>query len=94
MIKPKICQVPDIDSDSVPSLLRGFSAPVNLKYEYNLDDLAHLAQHDSDSFNRWEAFQELMKQTLLSAVNSIQLKQEVVFSPKIKDILQDILDTF
>ena len=33
-----------------------------------------------------------MKQTLLSAVNSIQLKQEVVFSPKIKDILQDILE--
>ena len=88
----EIYQFPDIDSDSVPSLLRGFSAPVNLKYEYNLDDLAHLAQHDSDSFNRWEAFQELMKQTLLSAVKSIQLKQEVVFSPKIKDILQDILE--
>ena len=85
-------QFPNIDSDSVPSLLRGFSAPVNLKYEYNLDDLAQLAQHDSDSFNRWDAFQELMKRTILNAVNNIKLKQEIEFSPKIKDILQDVLE--
>ncbi|MES2906374.1 MAG: aminopeptidase N, partial [Pseudomonadota bacterium] len=43
----------------VPSLLRGFSAPVNLKTPLSDEELAVLVKSDTDSFNRWEAAQEL-----------------------------------
>jgi aminopeptidase N len=43
----------------VPSLLRGFSAPVILNYPYSESDLVHLMAHDDDAFNRWEAGQRL-----------------------------------
>ena len=36
----------------LPSLLRGFSAPVQLRYAYSRDDLLFLLQHDTDGFNR------------------------------------------
>ena len=52
----------------VPSLLRGFSAPVNLKYPYTDAELTHLLMHDSDAFNRWEAGQRLAVNLLLQAV--------------------------
>ncbi|RFA28275.1 aminopeptidase N [Alkalilimnicola ehrlichii] len=48
-----------------PSLLRGFSAPVELDYPYTAEDLAFLFAHDSDPFNRWEAGQRLMSDLLL-----------------------------
>jgi aminopeptidase N len=43
----------------VPSLLRGFSAPVVLNYPYTEDELVHLLAHDDDAFSRWEAGQRL-----------------------------------
>ena len=50
----------------LPSLLRGFSAPVKLFYDYSQAQLAFLAAHDSDSFNRWDAMQRLASQLLLA----------------------------
>ncbi len=49
-------QVPE---NPVPSLLRGFSAPVKLDFPYSRDDLNHLMSFDSDGFNRWEACNRL-----------------------------------
>ena len=49
----------DVPEPPVPSLLRGFSAPVRLKYDYQPEDLLFLMRHDSDGFNRWNAGQEL-----------------------------------
>ena len=46
-----------ISEEPVPSLLRGFSAPIKLKYRYSRDDYARLMMMDSDGFNRWEASQ-------------------------------------
>ncbi len=46
--------------EPTPSLLRGFSAPVKLNYNYNFQQLALLITHDSDHFNRWEAGQQLL----------------------------------
>jgi len=43
----------------VPSLLRGFSAPVVLECDYSPEELALLLTHDADGFNRWEAGQQL-----------------------------------
>jgi len=48
----------------LPSLLRGFSAPVELDYPYTADDDAFLMRHDSDAFNRWAAAQRLAMTTI------------------------------
>jgi aminopeptidase N len=56
----------------VPSLLRGFSAPVIIRYDYRDEELAHLLAHDSDSFNRWEAGQQLGVTVMLRAVADLQ----------------------
>ncbi len=49
----------------VPSLLRGFSAPVVLRTDYSSEQLLHLASGDSDGFNRWEALQQLYKRAIV-----------------------------
>jgi aminopeptidase N len=51
----------------VPSLLRGFSAPVILEYPYTEAELLQLMAHDDDAFNRWEAAQRLATSTILEA---------------------------
>ena len=56
----------------VPSLLRGFSAPVKLSYDYGRGDLEFLASHDVDGFNRWEAGQRL----------AIEVMQDLVQDPE------------
>jgi aminopeptidase N len=56
----------------VPSLLRGFSAPVRLDDALGDEERLVLLAHDSDPFNRWEAGQKLMLDRLLAAVNSGQ----------------------
>ena len=48
-----------VDEEPVPSLLRGFSAPVKLEYPYSREQLRFLMTRDSDSFNRWDAGQKL-----------------------------------
>ncbi len=50
----------NVAAQPVPSLLRGFSAPVVLEYAYSDAELLHLLAHDSDAFNRWEAGQRLL----------------------------------
>ncbi len=57
-----------IKNKPVPSLLRGFSAPVKLSYDYDDDDLMFLMAHDSDGFNRWDAAQTLAQRILLRLV--------------------------
>ena len=65
-----------IDQAPVPSLLRDFSAPVVLEYDYTDDELAFLLAHDSDAFNRWEAGQRLMTRRLLAlAADGVMVEQ-------------------
>lgn len=52
----------------LPSLLRGFSAPVKLRYAYTSADLKLLFTHDKDSFNRWNALQQYLIGILLDLV--------------------------
>ena len=50
----------------VPSLLRGFSAPVRVEFDYTADELAFLAAHDGDPFCRWEAAQRSFTGAILA----------------------------
>ncbi|MCH6256407.1 aminopeptidase N [Puniceicoccaceae bacterium K14] len=53
----------------VVSLLRGFSAPVKMRWERSLGDLAFLSKYDKDAFNRWDAGQNFSKEILLADSN-------------------------
>jgi aminopeptidase N len=61
-----------VTSKPTPSLLRNFSAPVVMEYDYTDKELARLMAHDSDSFNRWEAGQRLAMQRLLKLIKQVQ----------------------
>ncbi|WP_390893540.1 aminopeptidase N C-terminal domain-containing protein [Bosea rubneri] len=50
-----------------PSLLRGFSAPVRLELDLGDAELLRLFSADSDSFNRWQAFQTVATRALVRA---------------------------
>jgi aminopeptidase N len=58
----------NVDEPPVPSILRGFTAPVVLDFDYSDAQLLTLLAHDPDPFNRWEAGQRL---ALRSAIKSI-----------------------
>ena len=66
----------NIDSEPVPSLLRGFSAPVHLHDGLSESELCFLAINDTDSYCRWDALQRVAKLQLLKLVASFQ-KNEV-----------------
>ena len=81
----------------VPSLLRGFSAPVHLNYPYSDDDLLLLLAHDSDAFTRWEAAQTLYRRAvaanLAALSDSVELpKHEKLLAAVEKVISDDLLD--
>lgn len=56
----------------VPSLNRGFSAPVKINADLTSDDLRFLAANDSDPFNRWQAVQTLASEMLIGNVAAIR----------------------
>jgi len=59
----------NIDVEPVPSILRGFTAPVVLEFDYSNAQLLHLLAHDSDAFNRWEAGQRLAIRLAIQSIN-------------------------
>ncbi len=63
----------NIPHKPVPSILRGFSAPVKLESDLTDDDYRFLMVHDSDGFNRWEAGQKLG----LSVINRMMAGADV-----------------
>lgn len=81
----------DIDAQPLPSLLRGFSAPVKLSFPYNRDQLMFLMQHDSDGFNRWEAGQQLSVQVLQDLIGQHQQGQPLVIDQRLITALGTVL---
>ena len=61
----------DLPVAPIPSLLRDFSAPVILDYDWRNADLSHLLAHDSDPFSRWEAGQRLASRLILAAAEDL-----------------------
>lgn len=85
----------NVGEKPVPSLLRNFSAPVVLEYEYSDEELAFLMAHDSDAFNRWEAGQRLATRRLLALTATAQkagssLSVDVALSDSLRASLNDL----
>jgi aminopeptidase N len=62
----------EIGERPVPSLNRGFSAPIRLVTDLSADDLRFLAGHDSDAFNRWQAVQTLAIRLLVDNAGALR----------------------
>jgi aminopeptidase N len=76
----------------VISALRGFSAPVRLKIHHDYDEQAFLFSHDADSFNRWEAGQQLTSHILLNLVEQlIEDEQPQKADPHLVEAFRNIL---
>ena len=75
----------NIPSKPVPSLLRNFSAPVKLHYDYSDSQLAEIMAKDNDAFNRWEAGQTLASRIILG-------QEDGVNEENTKDLFLDSLE--
>jgi aminopeptidase N len=67
----------DVPPGAVPSVLRGFSAPVKRVDEVDDETLAFLFAHDTDPFNRWDAGQKLFARMLLRLVEDHRAGKEL-----------------
>ncbi len=76
----------DVTEQPVASLLRNFSAPVNLSFDYSNDDLAFLIQHETNGFNQWQATQTLLERILLED------HQADTYIQAIKNTLPDLVN--
>ncbi|KMN23148.1 aminopeptidase N [Pseudomonas helleri] len=80
-----------INEKPLPSLLRGFSAPVKLQFAYSSDQLVFLMQHDTDGFNRWDAGQQLSVQVLQTLIGQYQRGETLVMDPRLVEALRSVL---
>ena len=83
----------DVHEAPVPSLLRGFSAPVKLDFPYTSAELRFLMTRDGDAFNRWEAGQnyalQIIHQLLADFAAGRDLQLDEAFVAAVADTLQD-----
>jgi aminopeptidase N len=75
----------------LPSLLRGFSAPIKLSFPYSRDQLMFLMQHDSDGFNRWEAGQQLSVQVLQELIGQHQRGEPLALDQRLLEACRTLL---
>lgn len=80
----------------VPSLLRGFSAPVKLRVDYTREELTFLMSHDGDGFVRWDAAQQLALQVIHECMDQRRLGQPFQMDQRLvvawEQILRSALD--
>ena len=82
----------DIAEQPLPSLLRGFSAPVKLSFPYTRDQLMFLMQHDTDGFNRWNAGQQLSVQVLQEMIGQYQRGESLSMDSRLLTALASVLE--
>ncbi|MGM0702416.1 MAG: aminopeptidase N [Pseudomonadota bacterium] len=81
----------DVAEAPVPSLARGFSAPVKLRFPYGREDLAFLLANDSDGFNRWDAGQRLALLALDDLIAAHRNGVEKVMDPRVVEAFRSLL---
>ncbi len=81
-----------VSTRPVPSLLRGFSAPVRLSIDLSEADLLFLLRTDADPFNRWQAAQTLAMRTLIAGSADVARRERVDFDQKLIDAVADVAE--
>ncbi len=82
----------NINEKPVPSILRNFSAPVNLKTDLTEDDIAFLMVHDTDGFNKWEAGQNYALRTIQTMMDEGAKEPSEKYLKSFEALLQSALD--
>ena len=82
----------NIDEEPIPSLLRGFSAPVKLDYNYSPDQLAFLMAHDTDGFNRWDACQTLSFMVLQQLTDDAVAERPMVMDSQLIEAFKLLIE--
>jgi aminopeptidase N len=80
-----------ITAKPVPSLLRGFSAPVHVEFAYTQDELAFLAAQDSDPVGRWEAAQRAFIDAILALADDHRAGRPLALPPTLVGIVRALL---
>ncbi len=75
-----------------PSLLREFSAPIKLEYNYSKEQQILIISHDSDEFNRFEHLQHIFTQQIKSVYNLILHKEQPILDKSLNKVLHNILN--
>ena len=75
----------------VPSLLRGFSAPVKIEADIDEDYLYFLMAQDDDPYNRWNANQQIALKLVLANVQRLQAEQDMFVDPSYLAALEKTL---
>ena len=81
----------NVSETPVPSLLRGFSAPVKLDYAYSTEQLLQLMSGDPDGFNRWSASQQLAVNELNGFVLQFQQGETLSTDTRLVDGFKSLL---
>ena len=84
----------NVSAAPVPSLLRDFSAPVYLDFDYTPEQLSVLLAHETDPFNAWEAGQRLATTLILAASTAIAAGQQPVWPTAFVDAARKLLQTY
>ena len=83
---------PDLAARPIPSILRGFSAPVILNRTVPAAERAFLLAHDTDPVNRWEAGRTLAKDVLAAMVRDHAAPDPIYADAVVKVVRDPALD--
>ncbi|MEZ8696501.1 aminopeptidase N [Vibrio lentus] len=81
----------NVNEQPVPSLLREFSAPVKLEYNYSDEELIFLMVNARNEFSRWDAGQMLLAKYIRSNVDYVQQGQKFALSSEVVDAFRGVL---
>ncbi len=81
-----------VSAPPVPSLFRGFSAPVKLSGDLSAGDLLFLLRTDADGFNRWQASQLLVTNALVAETTAVRAGEETAIDPALIEALGEVAE--
>ena len=82
------------EKEITPSILRDFSAPVLLKTDIKINEYIHILKFDNDSFNKWDAAQNLYLNCFFKKFNLnilIKTLRELILEKKVNYSLMALL---
>jgi len=85
--------IPSLLDKPIPSLLRDFSAPVKVEYDYTDQELLFLLTKDTNSFSKWEAAQKIYEKTLQKLIDSHQQGHVLLVEDRISQAFGEILNS-
>jgi aminopeptidase N len=83
----------DVAREPVPSILRGFSAPVKVDLDLSDEERLFLMANDSDEFNRWDAGQQLAVKRIMNLIRDRQRGKALTLDSKFINAFRKTLES-